>query len=1087
MTEQSPQAPQTTTVGASPNGEDAPWRADEASWFRRIALSESLDDFLSDLGEYARQRWDMDVLGVQLVDHRRGVLYGLRTHGLTLGEDELRTLHQEIPLDPALTAAARVVQQRRTLLTRLDAERLRAMTPLDRQAVRIMRLKRNFMVPVFQADTTIAVVHLGSTRSMADVDATVREQIQRLVLGMRAPIQRLLNMAELEANNREQQHLINLARRINRTIQLDRLLDLLDEELARQRLFQSWIVALPSHNDGQLVCERVHFHGDLQSIAGSYQGSQALMLDEDEVRRLIASRSPLFVEREELPQHSDTLAAVFRRWNISSMAALPLYRDESFGGILFGFSHDSRVPRLQLSRLEQRLPLFLDQLHHAQHMHEVLRQEAEIAAANAQQERLITFINRVSMLTSMDGIHQVLADALLDWLPFDLAGVVIREDDELRVKHLQVRDERFAGVRDAWRDYYRSRPYQLDERDGATAYVYLNNERIYFPDLLPVRHLPMSEKDREALKLMGTPRAFLCLPIRREGTAIGVLWLFSIQRTVALTEAELATAASLCDVIGNAVRNAELYSTVARQKQEIEDALRALEQAQTELRHAERERIRALERSKEIAEASAHAKSVFVANTSHEIRTPLTAIIGFAESLLATAGDREDVSRAASIILRNGRHLLALLNDILDLSKIESGHMALERIRYAPLELIAELESNSRVLAAEKGLDLRLRYTFPLPDQVFGDPTRTRQVLFNLLNNAVKFTEHGRITLDTAYDTNRNALVFEVEDTGIGMTPEQVARVFQPFTQADSSTSRRYGGTGLGLAIARELTELMGGELEVDSAPGRGSCFRVVLPTGLAATEVELVHQAGGGPRCAARGRVAAPRLQGTVLVAEDNEDTRALVRMHVERTGAETLEAANGQEALSLLDDQSVDLVLMDVQMPVMNGTDAMRAIRARGFGVPVVAMTAHVMERDRARLQAQGFDGFVGKPLDQAAFFATLRRYLAPADTDNGVAIPPRENLDDRVEALRQRFIGHLPECLEALDHAWNSDDPEALAREAHRFAGAAGCFGHEQMARLALELEQVCRGNTGTAAAQPVWARLRRACEAAISAGR
>ncbi len=1050
------------------------WPADDVSWFQRIALSESLDDLLADLREYAHRRWDMNVIGVQLVDHQRGVLFGLRTHGLRLNADQFRILHQQIPLDPALTAAVRVVTERRPLLTRVDADRLRAMTTLDRQAILTMGLRRNFMVPVFHAGTTIAVVHFGSTHSTADLDQTVRQQIQRLVLGMRAPIQRLLNLAELEANNREQQHLIDLARRINRTIDLDRLLDLLDEELARQQLFQSWIIALPSHTDGQLICERVYLHGRLQPIAVSYEGSHATILDDGTVERLIANRKPLFVEREDLGRHGPSLAAAFRRWKIRSLVALPLFRDDHFGGILFGFSHDSGIPRLQLGRLEQRIPLFLDQMHHARHLHGVLRQEAEIAAANAQQERLIAFINRVSMLTSMDSIHQLLAEALLDWLPFDLAGVVIHEGNALQVKHLQVRDERFASVRDAWRAYFSTRPYALDERDGATSYVFLNNERLYFSDLLHMRHLPMSEKDRGALELMGTPRAFLCLPIRREGKAIGVLWLFSIQRPTTLTEAELSTAASLCDVIGNAVRNAELYSTVARQKQEIEHTLKALKLAQAELRHAERERMRALERSKNVAEASARAKSAFVANTSHEIRTPLTAIIGFAESLMATASDRKDVNRAAGIILRNGRHLLALLNDILDLSKIESGHLALERTRYSPLELIKEVEGNSRLLAAEKGLSLQLHYTFPLPAQVLGDPTRTRQVLLNLLNNAVKFTESGRITLECTYQPDHDQLTFQVEDTGIGMTREQVARVFEPFTQADSSTSRRYGGTGLGLAIARELSELMGGQLELHSEPGRGSRFRLCLPAGLAPHDRRLIYQAPDTPS-----RNPAPALRGTVLIAEDNDDTRALVRLQVERTGARVLEASNGHEALDLLERSSVELVLMDLQMPVMNGIEAMQHLRRRGFRAPIIAMTAHVMERDRADLQQQGFDGFVGKPLDQAAFFDTLRCHLPGANPARNNDSMADTAWDGRLQALQQHFLSHLPDSLDALELAWDTGNPDTLAREAHRFAGAAGCFGHEHLTRLALQLERACRDDADHLVRKALWQSLRDAC--------
>ncbi len=1065
---------------------DGPTGRDEAAWFRRIVLAESLDDFLIDLRDYAERQWETDIIGIQLVDRHRGVVFGLRTCGRDLQDEAYQRLHQPFRLDPSLSSSATVAIRQRPLHACLTPALVETLPMLDREAIAILGLRSVFLVPVVQSGQTIAVVQFGSTRTASGVPHERRQQMLHLVSGMQAPIQRLVNLAELETSNREQQHLIKLARRINRTIELNGLLDLLDEELTREHVFQGWIVALPEPGTERLICQRVRFHGDLQGVASSYEGSHTLMMDREEIRQLVNGQKPWIINRDRLHRHSVTLRNCFKRWSLSSLAAIPLFRDSEFAGVLFGFRHGEAINHLAVDRLEERLPLFLDQIRNAQRMHEVLRQEAEIATANAQQQRLMNFINRVGVLTSTDDINALLATALLDWLPFDLAGIVIREEQKLVVKHLQIRDERFEPVLRSWQDYYRSNPYELDERDGATPYVYLTNERLYFPDLMPVRHLPMSDKDRKALELMGTPRAFLFLPIRREGEAIGVTWLFSIDHPVELSEAQLSITASLCDVIGNAIRNAELYSTVERQKREIEQTLRALKSTQADLRRAEMERIAALERSKEVAEASARAKGVFVANTSHEIRTPLTAIIGFAETLLQGKEDQPEVARAAEIILRNGRHLLALLNDILDLSKIESGRLPLEQLNYSPLELFAELDSNVRVLASDKGLDFRLRYSFPLPARVVGDPTRTRQILLNLLNNAVKFTEQGHIGMDVGYDTESRRLEVTITDSGIGMEAEQLERIFEPFTQADSSTSRRYGGTGLGLSIAKQLTQRMGGELRVESSPNEGTRFQVSLPVNLGEDQVELLQGLADFARPEKhRYQDDVPQLNGVVLIADDSDDTRALVQLQVERTGAKTVLARHGGEAVDLMEQQHVDLVLMDVQMPVMNGVDAMRAIRSRGHKQPILAMTAHVMDRDRARIREQGFDGFLGKPLDNRAFFATLVRYLRAAGGEQSPPPSPATTADQRLEELRRRFLAHLPAALAELETAWESADARLTAAESHKLAGAAGCFGHERLARLAMALEQACKQeDDGEEARDQAWQALQQACRETLA---
>jgi PAS domain S-box-containing protein len=390
------------------------------------------------------------------------------------------------------------------------------------------------------------------------------------------------------------------------------------------------------------------------------------------------------------------------------------------------------------------------------------------------------------------------------------------------------------------------------------------------------------------------------------------------------------------------------------------------------------------------AEQSALAKSEFLANMSHEIRTPLTAILGFAE-LLQEEGDvrRAPGGRldALATIQRNGGHLLSLINDILDLSRIESGRLAIENVRFSLPDLVAEVAELMRVRADAKGIPLRVNFTTPIPARLSGDPTRIRQVLINLVGNAIKFTEVGEVRLDLALEASggNHTLVVSVADTGIGMTPEVLARAFRPFRQADSSTTRRFGGSGLGLAISERLCSLMGGSLEARSVPGEGSTFSFRLPVG-SLRDVPLVAQPLQPATAASPARSELPRLRGRVLLAEDGPDNRRLLSTLLARAGLLVEVAENGHVAVERVraaaeEGAPFDLVVMDMQMPVMDGYTAVRTLRQEGFPVAVIALTAHAMRGERERCLASGCDEFASKPIDRADLFAKLARFLPSA----------------------------------------------------------------------------------------------------------
>ncbi|MDP1827401.1 MAG: ATP-binding protein [Archangium sp.] len=390
----------------------------------------------------------------------------------------------------------------------------------------------------------------------------------------------------------------------------------------------------------------------------------------------------------------------------------------------------------------------------------------------------------------------------------------------------------------------------------------------------------------------------------------------------------------------------------------------------------------ALLQARAAAEAASQLKSQFLANMSHEIRTPLNAILGLSQ-LGVDEPDPQRLREYVGVIHQAGKTLLGLVNDILDVSKIEAGKLAIEAIPFDLRGLLGAIQDTLGGAAEAKGFPLNVRVGAGVPDVVVGDPLRLQQVLTNLLSNAIKFTSEGRVELHVEGGPAKDELSFCVTDTGIGITPGELASLFQPFTQADASTTRRFGGTGLGLVISRELARLMGGELRVESTPRRGSKFslrvKVGEPSAEQANELSDVRSAG-----AAGALAGASALVGRqVLLVEDNPVNQLLARRVLERAGLQVTLAEDGQAAVELACAPlaTFDLVLMDIQMPRMDGYEATRVIRAR-LGAscpPIIAMTAHAMRDERERCLAAGMVAHVSKPVDIARLYALLTKLLS------------------------------------------------------------------------------------------------------------
>lgn len=394
---------------------------------------------------------------------------------------------------------------------------------------------------------------------------------------------------------------------------------------------------------------------------------------------------------------------------------------------------------------------------------------------------------------------------------------------------------------------------------------------------------------------------------------------------------------------------------------------------------------------KERAEAADVAKTRFLMNISHELRTPLAAVLGFVDVLLDDhAAEPSAVERTEALhaIRRAGQLLLGIVNDILDLSRLEAGRLSLERTRFSPLRCVDDVVLLLGAQARERGLRLSADVEGDVPESMQGDPTRLSQILVNLVGNAIKFTHEGSVTveLSTVRDGGEPRIRFSVVDTGVGIAEEDLERLFRPFEQVDGSASRRHGGAGLGLAISQRLGEALGGRLEVQSEPGRGSTFTLELPLG------PLPGARGPGPStgeaarsCRVEPSGAAselPRLSCRVLLAEDAPDSRRVLHHLLSRAGADVEAVENGRLAVESACEargagKPFDVVLMDMQMPVMDGYEATRELRRRGYRGPIVALTAHALEDDRRACLDAGCDAYETKPVDRRRLIEVVLRH--------------------------------------------------------------------------------------------------------------
>jgi signal transduction histidine kinase/ActR/RegA family two-component response regulator len=422
--------------------------------------------------------------------------------------------------------------------------------------------------------------------------------------------------------------------------------------------------------------------------------------------------------------------------------------------------------------------------------------------------------------------------------------------------------------------------------------------------------------------------------------------------------------------------NVQLEEKVRERTAELSNAWAKTEQVNRELaKSVEEANLLAKE-----AQAANEAKSEFLANMSHEIRTPMNAIIGFSD-ILSDEELTEEQKGFIDNISNSGHRLLQLINDILDFSKIEAGKMDVEMTECSLKQLFASVKSTMLPFAIEKGLEFEIVEDSALPANIRTDPARLEQCLINLINNAIKFTEQGHVYLKVSLNEkdDKSFIRFEVEDTGIGIPLEKQKKVFESFSQADGSHTRKYGGTGLGLTITKQLTELLGGKITLTSEEGNGTVFTLEIPTGLDPTKQPFLDRYNIASHSNfGKGNIEQPEFSGHVLVAEDDKTNQMLIKSLLRKMGLEITIADDGKQAVQKALEEQFDLIFMDIQMPYMNGYEATEILKAGEISAPIIALTAHAMEGDKEKCIKAGCDDYLTKPIDREKLMELIGKYL-------------------------------------------------------------------------------------------------------------
>ncbi len=660
------------------------------------------------------------------------------------------------------------------------------------------------------------------------------------------------NISDLEGDNLLPGS-IDVIKDISSILDLKELLTVFQEMIVGKPSIDGFLFNILDATKENLVCEKIKLPPAYYGVEVMYKNYKFPINQFDANIHAYRDQIPVTVTENELDNYSESTKTRFERWKMKSLMILPIIIDEVSDpiGTLMLFSQEGNIAQESINYIEKLIKQFSIPLNNAIKYTRLKRREESIRNIEEEHLRFLRFVVEINNLNNVELIREIVCEEFLDSFGFDIAGVFMQDGNKLKCCKTVVSIDEYVDIQENWDNFFKDNFYDISLKDGSPPTCYLQNAIQHIPDIQDIMHLPMSETDRKIINLMGTPHTMLCLPIREHYHPIGILWMFSLKKPVSLNEQQLKLIELLCVFVGAEMANAELYTTVERQNIEIEalntdmeSTVYELEEHKNNLQYLVTEKTFDITMAKNEAERANAAKSEFLANMSHELRTPLNSMLMLTKLILNDDDKNLTPNQLeySKIIYESGQNLLQLINDILDISKAESGKMQIDLIKINVVEHITGITNVYAINAEKQNLKLSTIIEENVVQFIFSDPQRLEQVILNLLSNALKFTQKGELTVSLSSPKQKEInqvlpnvsaddfLAISVADTGIGISKDKQSHIFEAFIQADGSISRNYGGTGLGLAICKEITNLLGGEIALDSEEGKGSVFTVYLP-----------------------------------------------------------------------------------------------------------------------------------------------------------------------------------------------------------------------------------------------------------------
>lgn len=936
----------------------------EKKLLQKIASSMwSLDELLDEVLDYLREKWGFSAFIVQIIDEQKNQLICHRYTGLDIDDLALEeNLTRSLDLSrPELSISTKVaIRQKLFYARKKDLRAHEDLLEFDAETLSYLDIRENLLIPVVDHGITIGVLQLFSIHHGLNLSIKDIREIKRFISSLSGTIRLLKNNIESERVKTEQQQIINLVNRLGSTIDLRQILEIFGRTVTSENDFDGYLILLKSESEDSLVCESLSLPSEFASIEETYASFRVDLNDESPYSKVFKSNQSETYFKSEQSGYSKYAHHILELWELQSFTILPIANETKSFGVMVFLSQSRNLSHIDSANIDQLSPFLASKIEFSYYYDLMKSKETEVNKSFEFNSSLLQFISEINAVSSVEHVYHAFSEEILKRYNFDTASVFLIQDNALDYTYIYRRPNDNKPYLDDLESYFEADTHFPMNKDGGALVLAIRNDTpIYIPDAQAILDLPMAKIDRDTIVKFPQMRTLLQIPIKKHGEAIGILSLMSFEHKAVLTDDEQQIIFRLCSFMDSVIVNANLYTQIGKQKDELENTLEELKHTQEQLVETERSRLDAMQRAVESAQAATEAKSGFLANMSHEIRTPLNAITGLTELLLQTEQNDKQLDYTKKIF-SSSKSLLGLVNDILDFSKIEAGKLDIEKTFFNLNSVVKHIKDMFATKVHENNNELAINIHNDVPVHLIGDPLRLSQVLINLTNNALKFTHNGTVDIEISvvkqsYDEAK--IKFAVHDTGSGICDTKVDKLFDSFTQADSSTTRKFGGTGLGLAICKSIIELMGGRIWVESELGEGStfAFTVIFATSSEGIEAKLKNNAKGKK----------------VLIADDNEAVRVYLTYELQKVGMNVIAA---ESAESLLDEYrnvnkyfSYDLIITDWKMPDMDGIQLVDTIREEYADktTPIVMISAYQSEEVKAQAFQKGVNYWLYKPI--------------------------------------------------------------------------------------------------------------------------